>query len=125
MVVMNFLGDLGVHGSRNSTRRVGLLPMNKGCEARVWRPARQPVWRPALLSEVLFSLDVTCDASHDAPHEQGRKAAADSSTAVLMNRPEVQMQILRLTTPKLHPSDEDLSPGTPELRYVWGPFRSG
>jgi len=42
------------------------LRMNKGCEARVWRPARQPVWRPALLSEVLFSLDVTCDASHDA-----------------------------------------------------------
>jgi len=56
-----------------------------------------------------------------------------------MNRPEVQMQILRLTTPhlhpsdedlspgtpELHPSDEDLSPGTPELRYVWGPFRSG
>jgi len=49
------------------------------------------------------------------------------------------MQILRLTTPhlhpsdedlspgtpELHPSDEDLSPGTPELRYVWGPFRSG
>jgi len=26
---------------------------------------------------------------------------------------EVQSQILGLTTPKLHPSDEDLSPGTP------------
>ena len=26
-----------------------------------------------------------------------------------------QMQVLRLTTPHLHPSDEDLSPGTPEL----------
>jgi hypothetical protein len=25
-----------------------------------------------------------------------------------------KMQILRLTTPNLHPSDEDLSPGTPE-----------
>jgi len=49
------------------------------------------------------------------------------------------MQVLRLTTPnlhpsdedlspgtpELHPSDEDLSPGTPELRSVWGPFRSG
>jgi len=49
------------------------------------------------------------------------------------------MQVLRLTTPnlhpcdedlslgtpELHPSDEDLSLGTPELRGVWGPFRSG
>jgi len=42
-----------------------------------------------------------------------------------LNKAEKQMQILRLTTPHLHPSDEDLSPGTPELRYVWGPFRSG
>jgi hypothetical protein len=41
-----------------------------------------------------------------------------------MNKAEKQMQILRLTTPHLHPSDEDLSPGTPEMRYVWGPFRS-
>jgi len=73
-----------VHLFCTSLKRVGLLPMNKGCEARVWRPARQPVWRPALLSEVLFSPDVTCDASHDAPHEQGRKASADSSTAVGM-----------------------------------------
>ena len=38
---------------------------------------------------------------------------------------EKQPQVLRLTTPNLHPSDEDLSPGTPELNYVWGPFRSG
>ncbi len=37
---------------------------------------------------------------------------------------EVQKQILRLTTPNLHPSDEDLSLGTPELKSVWGPFRS-
>ena len=42
-----------------------------------------------------------------------------------MNIPEVQMQILRLTTPNLHPSDEDLSPGTPEMKNAWGPFRSG
>ena len=70
-----------VHLFCNSLKRVGLLPMNKGCEARVWRPARQPVWRPALLSEVLFSPDVTCDASHGAPYEQGRKANADPSAA--------------------------------------------
>ena len=44
---------------------------------------------------------------------------------LLMNRPEKQMQILRLTTPNLHPSDEDLSPGTPEMKNAWGPFRSG
>jgi len=50
----------------NSLKRVGLLPMDKRCEVRVWRPARQPVWRPALPSEVLFILDVTCDASQDA-----------------------------------------------------------
>ena len=30
------------------------------------------------------------------------------------------MQILRLTTPKLHPTDEDLSAGTPGLKYAWG-----
>ena len=46
----------------------------------------------------------------------------------LMNgglKTEVQTQILRLTTPNLHPSDEDLSLGTPaKLRSVWGPFRS-
>jgi len=37
------------------------------------------------------------------------------------------MQVLRLTTPNLHPSDEDLSPGAPELNltYVWGAVRSG
>jgi hypothetical protein len=29
---------------------------------------------------------------------------------------EVQMQVLRLTTPNLHPCDEDLSLGTPELK---------
>jgi hypothetical protein len=33
-----------------------------------------------------------------------------------------QMQVLRLTTPHLHPSDEDLSLGTPELKNAWGPF---
>jgi hypothetical protein len=33
-----------------------------------------------------------------------------------------QMQILRLTTPKLQPADEDLSAGAPELKSVWGPF---
>ena len=52
---------------------------------------------------------------------------------------EEQMQVLRLTTPnlhpsdedlslgtpELHPSDEDLSLGTPELKSVWGPVRSG
>jgi hypothetical protein len=34
-------------------------------------------------------------------------------------------RILRLTTPELHPTDEDLSVGTPELKNVWGPVRSG
>ena len=67
-----------VHLFCNSLKRVGLLPMNKGCEARVWRPARQPVWRPALLSEVLFSLDVTCDASRAAPYEQRPKGSRRS-----------------------------------------------
>jgi len=38
---------------------------------------------------------------------------------------EVQMQVLRLTTPNLHPTDEDLSVGTPGLESAWGPFRSG
>jgi len=33
-----------------------------------------------------------------------------------------QMQILRLTTPKLQPADEDLSAGAPELKSVWGPI---
>ena len=61
------LGDIGVHGSRNATWRVGLLPLNKA---------------------------------------------------------EKQMQILRLTTPHLHPSDEDLSLGTPGLKSVWGSVRS-
>ena len=42
-----------------------------------------------------------------------------------MNKAEKQMQILRLTTPHLHPSDEGLSPGTPEMKCAWGPFRSG
>ena len=32
---------------------------------------------------------------------------------------------LSLGTPELHPSDEDLSLGTPELKSVWGPVRSG
>jgi hypothetical protein len=36
-----------------------------------------------------------------------------------------QPQILRLTTPNLHPVDEDLSAGAPELKNVWGPVRSG
>lgn len=35
------------------------------------------------------------------------------------------MQLLRLTTPNFHPSNEDLSLGTPELRCVWGLVRSG
>ena len=35
--------------------------------------------------------------------------------------PEVQPQILRLTTPNLHPADEDLSAGAPELKNVRGP----
>jgi len=49
------------------------------------------------------------------------------------------MQVLRLTTPnlhpsdedlslgapELHPSDEDLSLGTPELKNARGPVRSG
>ena len=73
-----------VHFFCNSLKRVELLPMNKRCEARVWRPARQPVWRPALLSEVLFSLDVTCDASQDAPNGRTRSATADPSTSVGM-----------------------------------------
>ena len=38
--------------------------------------------------------------------------------------PAVQPQILRLTTPNLHPTDEDLSAGTPGLKSAWGPFRS-
>ena len=38
---------------------------------------------------------------------------------------EEQKQILRLTTPNLHPSGEDLSLGTPKLKSVWGPVRSG
>ena len=36
-----------------------------------------------------------------------------------------QTQILRLTIPDLHPADEDLSAGAPELKSVWGPVRSG
>jgi hypothetical protein len=32
------------------------------------------------------------------------------------------MQVLQLTTPNLHPSDEDLSLGTPELKNAWAPF---
>jgi hypothetical protein len=36
-----------------------------------------------------------------------------------------QMQILRLTTPNSTPKSRDRSLGTPELRSVWGPFRSG
>jgi len=32
------------------------------------------------------------------------------------------MQILRLTTPNLHPRDEGLSLGTPELKGFLGPF---
>jgi hypothetical protein len=35
-----------------------------------------------------------------------------------------QPQILRLTTPNLYPTDEDLSVGTPELKSAWGPVRS-
>jgi hypothetical protein len=31
------------------------------------------------------------------------------------------MQVLRLTTPELHPTDEDLSAGAPELKNAWGP----
>jgi len=38
---------------------------------------------------------------------------------------EKKKQILRLTTPDLHPTDEDLSAGTPELKNVRGPVRSG
>ena len=63
-----------VHLFCNSLKRVRLRLMNKRCGARVWRPARQPVWRPALLSEELFSLDVTCDAS---------QAARDDSVVVM------------------------------------------
>ena len=72
-----------VHLFCNSLKVARLLPMNKGCEARVWRPARQPVWRPALLSEELFSLDVTCDASHDALNEQGQAVLETCRTAGL------------------------------------------
>jgi hypothetical protein len=32
------------------------------------------------------------------------------------------MQILRLTTPKLHPKEHRSLFGGPELRSVWGPF---
>ena len=39
----------------------------------------------------------------------------------LSKRTKEQMQVLRLTTPKLHPTDEDLSAGAPELKGVWGP----
>ena len=35
-----------------------------------------------------------------------------------------QMQILRLTTPKLHPKEQRSLFGPPELKGVWGPFRS-
>jgi len=38
---------------------------------------------------------------------------------------EEQKQILRLSIPKLHPADEDLSAGASGLKIVWGPFRSG
>jgi len=39
--------------------------------------------------------------------------------------PEVQTQILRLTTPKLHPTDEDLSAGPRKLKKRFGaPFRT-
>jgi hypothetical protein len=44
----------------------------------------------------------------------------DGFLCVLVDR----KQILRLTTPNLHPTDEDLSVGTP-VENVWGPFRSG
>jgi len=46
-------------------------------------------------------------------------------SAVSVQFLEEQPQILRLTTPILHPADEDLSAGAPELKDVWGPFRSG
>jgi hypothetical protein len=36
---------------------------------------------------------------------------------------EKQLQILRLTTPNLHPKEQKRSLGTPE--NVWGPVRSG
>ena len=35
---------------------------------------------------------------------------------------EVQTQVLRLTTPELHPADEDLSAGTPETEKRLGPL---
>jgi len=39
---------------------------------------------------------------------------------------ERQPQVLRLTTPELHPTNEDLFVGTPDkLNYAWGPVRSG
>ena len=48
-----------------------------------------------------------------------------SENAVSRKFIDEQPQILRLTTPKLHPSDEDLSLGTSELKCAWGPVRSG
>jgi hypothetical protein len=52
------------------------------------------------------------------------KLASVLSLKFLREIAKGQMQIFRLTTPKLHPADEDLSAGAPELKSVWGPFRS-
>ena len=58
------------NASPSTALKYAALPMDKRCEARVWRPA--------LLSEVLFSLDVTCEASQAAPHEQRPKSSRRS-----------------------------------------------